>query len=79
MGNKMTDKQNLMFMNNKERLDAEKKLKDALENVRNIQPLSAQTILICMPPALKKLNQAYDNLIAVEARIEDEILNKTER
>lgn len=71
---KMSDEQNLKFMNDKRRLEAQERLDTALKNVRDIQTLSAQTVLICMPSAIKKLNEAYENLNIVEAQVEAEII-----
>lgn len=71
---KMSDEQNLKFMNDKRRLEAQERLDIALKNVRDIQTLSAQTVLIYMPSALKILNEAYENLNIVEAQVEAEII-----
>lgn len=68
----MNDEQNLKFMNHPERLKAEDELKKALKNIRDIQTLSAQTVLIYMPPALKRLEEAYENLNILEAKLEQE-------
>ena len=73
---KMTDEQNLKFMNDKRRVDAQEKLDNAVEHIKGIQTLSAQTILIYMPQALKKLSEAYENLNVIEAQVEAEIINK---
>lgn len=72
----MTNEQNFLFMNNKERLAADSELRSAIKGVQGIQNLSAQTILICMPQALKRLDKAYNNLNVVEAKVEMEILRQ---
>lgn len=69
---KLSDEKNLEFMNNKERLEADARLRKALKHIEEIKTLSAQTILICMPPALKELSEAYENLNIIEARLEFE-------
>ena len=71
---KLNDKNNLKFMNHPDRIVADNRLRKALKNIEEIKTLSAQTILICMPPALKELQNAYENLNAIEARIEVELL-----
>ena len=70
----LNEAQNIQFMNNPERLKAEVELKKALKDVRDIQTLSARTILVCMPQALGKLSVAYDNLTSIETRLEREIM-----
>lgn len=70
---KLTDEQNILFMNNKERMNADKRLRKALKHIEEIKTLSAQTILICMPPALKELKEVYEALIQIEAKLEHEI------
>lgn len=70
---KLSDEKNLLFFNDARRIEADARLRKALKNIRDIQTLSAQTILICMPPALKELQEAYENLNVIEAIIEDEL------
>lgn len=75
---KMTDAQNIAFMNNPERLAAEKRVKDAKERVRSVQTCTAaQVILTIMPPALKELERAYEDLQSIEARLWVEITQGT--
>lgn len=73
---KLNDEYNLKFMNHPERVAADSRLRKALKRIDGIKTLSAQTILICMPPALKELQEAYENLNVVEARIETELLKE---
>lgn len=73
---KLTDKENLEFMNNEERVAADAELQKRRKEVEEIAKLSTQTILVTMPQAIKNLQQAYENLIVVEAKIEDEIIQK---
>lgn len=63
-------------MNHPDRISADNRLRKALKHIEGIKTLSAQTILICMPPALKELQNAYENLNIVEARIESELLKE---
>lgn len=70
----MNDKQNLELMNHPDLVAAQKRLKDAKERVRGAQTSGpAQVILTLMPPAMKELAAAYENLKIVEARLEYEI------
>lgn len=73
---KLNDEYNLKFMNHPERVAADNRLRKALKHIEGIKTLSAQTILICMPPALKELESAYENLNVVEARLETELLKE---
>lgn len=73
---KLNNEYNLKFMNHPDRVAADAKLRKALKRIEETKTLSAQTILICMPPALKELECAYENLIIVEAMIEQELLKE---
>lgn len=73
---KLNNEYNLKFMNHPDRVAADAKLRKALKRIEEIKTLSAQTILICMPPALKELESAYENLIIVEAMIEQKLLKE---
>lgn len=66
----------MKFINHPERVAADNRLRKALKHIEEIKTLSAQTILICMPPALKELSDAYENLNITEATIEAELLKK---
>ncbi|WP_313152102.1 hypothetical protein [Lacrimispora sp.] len=80
MAKRMNDEQNLRFMTDPMRLAAESEQRGALEEVRGISTLTAaQTVLICMPPALKRLEAAHNKLITVEAQLEHDILICEER
>ncbi len=80
MTKRLNDEQNLRFMNDPARLTAENEQRAALEEIRGISTLmSVQTVLICMPAALKRLEVARDKLITVEAQLEHDILNCEER
>ncbi len=73
---KLNNEYNLKFMNHPERVAADKRLRKTLKHIEEIKTLSAQTILTCMPPALKELESAYENLNIVEAKIEIELLKE---
>lgn len=73
---KLNDENNLRFFNHPDRIDADERLRKALKHIEGIKTLSAQTILTCMPPALKELADAYENLNITEARIEAELLEE---
>ena len=73
----MNDKQNLEFMNHPDLVAAQKRLTDAKERVRSVQTSGpALVILTTMPPAMKELADAYENLKTVEARLEYEITTR---
>lgn len=73
---KLNDEYNLKFMNHPDRLAADSRLRKSLKRIEEIKVLSAQTILACIPPALKELQDAYENLNITEARIELELLEE---
>ena len=71
---KLNDEYNLKFMNHP--IAADDRLRKALKHIEDIKTLSAQTILTCMPPALAELQNAYENLNIIEAKIEYEFLKE---
>lgn len=73
---KLTNKENIEFMGNQERAKAVAELKERKEEVEKIAKLSTKTILITMPQAVKNLQRAYENLIMIETKIENEIIQK---
>lgn len=73
---KLNDKENLEFMRNPERLEAEAKMRKAEKHIKEIADCSIQTILVTMPQALKKLQQAYEEFNIIEARLEYEIIER---
>ena len=73
----MNDKQNLEFMNHPDLVAAQRRLADAKRRVRSVQTTGpVLVILTTMPPAMKELADAYENLKAVEARLEYEITTR---
>lgn len=73
---KLTDKENLEFMANEERTTADAELQKRRKEVEKIANLSIQTILVTMPQAIKNLQNAYEKLNMVEAKVEYEIIQK---
>ena len=73
---KLNDEYNLKFMNHPGRIAADDRLRKALKHIEDIKTLSAQTILTCMPPALAELQNAYENLNIIEAKIKYEFLKE---
>lgn len=63
-------------MGNLERVKAVAELKERKEEVEKIAKLSTETILITMPQAVKNLQRAYENLVMIETKIENEIIQK---
>lgn len=73
---KLTNKENIELMGNLERAKAVAELKERKEEVEKIAKLSTETILITMPQAVKNLQRAYENLVMIETKIENEIIQK---
>ncbi|MCD7836117.1 MAG: hypothetical protein LUG83_05655 [Lachnospiraceae bacterium] len=69
----------IQFMQNAERMEAEAEVQKRKKEVKEIAKLATETILVTMPPAISNLQQAYEKLIAVEAKIEDEIIQKRKK
>lgn len=77
---RLNDEQNIAFVNDPRNIEAKKRLHEA---VRQIQISlkndgNAGYYLTVLPPKMKELEAAYENLIVVEATIEAE-LTGTER
>lgn len=73
---KLTDKENYEFMENEERVAADKEMRERKKEVERIAGLSIETILVTMPQAVKNLQNAYEKLNIVEAKVENEIIQK---
>lgn len=73
---KLTDKENYEFMANKERVAADKEMRERKKEVERIAGLSIETIIVTMPQAVKNLQNAYEKLNIVEAKVENEIIQK---
>lgn len=73
---KLTDKENYEFMANKERVTADKEMRERKKEVERIAGLSIETIIVTMPQAVKNLQNAYEKLNIVEAKVENEIIQK---
>ena len=77
---KLNDEQNVKFMNDPRRVAAQKELDSVRHNISvNVKfNGSAQYYLTVLPPLLKRLEDAVENLNVVEALVEYEILHETE-
>ena len=73
---KLTDEEDIEYMNNKERIAAYDDMKKWEKEIKEIAKLPIQTILRTMPWALKKLELACENYNIVEAKIEYEIIQR---
>lgn len=75
---KLNDEQNIAFMNDPRHIGAEMELHRIVEAVRaSLQfPGTAQYYLTVLPPRLKELEKAWENLNVIEATVEAEILGK---
>lgn len=75
---RLNDKYNLEFVNNPERIAAEKKLRDAVDRIRDVQRFqgNAEYYLTIMPGLLKKLEKAKEELTVLEAKLEHELGQK---
>lgn len=80
MNRVMNDEQNCKFMNDPRRVEAQKEL-DSIRHSISVNVKfngTAQYYLTILPPLLKRLEQAMENLNIVEATIEYEILQVNE-
>lgn len=75
---KLNNEQNAAFMNDPRRVGAEQELHRIVDDIRaQLQfPGTAQYYLTVLPPRLKELEKASENLNVIEATIEAEILGK---
>nr|WP_304956177.1 hypothetical protein [uncultured Acetatifactor sp.] len=75
---KLNDKYNLEFVNNPDRIEAEKKMHDVVDRIRDEQRFqgNAHYYLTIMPGLLKKLEKARDELTILEAKLEYELGQK---
>jgi len=71
----MNSEQNLAFMNDPRRVEAEKNLHAIVQHIQaDIKhDGNAQYYLTVLPPLLKSLEKAYENLSVIEATVEAEI------
>jgi hypothetical protein len=74
----LNSEQNATFMNDPRRVGAEQELHKIVEGIRaKLQfPGTAQYYVTVLPPRLKELEKAIENLNTIEATIEAEILGK---
>ena len=75
---KLNDEQNLAFMNDPRRITAQKRLDEAVQRIRDNVKFdgNAMYYLTVLPPMLKKLSAAYENLSTVEATVMAEIADR---
>ena len=74
---RLTDEQNLAFMNDPRRIKAEKEVNDIRRSISvNVKfNGTSEYYLTVLPPLLSRLSSAVENLNVVEAIIEDELMN----
>lgn len=75
----MTAEQNIAFMNDKRRVEAQKQLDKIVKHIQSDISFegTAQYYMTVLPQMLKSLSDAYENLATVEAIVEAEITSKT--
>lgn len=69
--NPLNNEQNAVFMNDPERLEAEREKNKVLELIKSAvkHDGNAEYYLTVLPPYLKRLEDATENLIKIEARL----------
>lgn len=74
----MNAEQNIVFMNDKRRIEAQNKLDKIVRHIQQdiFSSGSAQYYLSTLPQLMKELSDAYENLAVVEATVESEITGK---
>lgn len=72
---RLNDEQNTAFVNDPSRIEAEKRLHEAVRQIQISLKLdgNAGYYLTVLPPKMKELEEANENLILVEAAIETEL------
>lgn len=72
---RMNDEQNIAFANDPRRIEAEKRLHEAVRQIQTSLKYdgNAGYYLTALPPKMKELEDANENLILVEAAIEAEL------
>lgn len=74
----MTDAQNLSFMGDPRRIAAQKRINDIVSRIQADVKSdgNAMYYMTVLPPLLKELEGAYENLSVVEATVEAEVTGK---
>ena len=74
----LNDEQNLQFANDPRRVEAEKRLREAVRQIQISLKFdgNADYYLNVLPPKMKELEDANENLIVIEATVEAEITEK---
>lgn len=76
---KLNEEQNIAFMNDPRRIDAEKKVRGLVHHIQasvKSDCPNADYYLSILPPLINQLSDAYENLSVVEATVEAELLSK---
>lgn len=76
---RLNNEQNIAFANDPRRVAAEKKMRDLVHHIQSSVKsdcANAGYYLNVLPPLLKDLEAARDNLIVIEATVEAELLGK---
>ena len=75
---KLDNEQNLAFMNDPRRIAAQKRLDDIVSNIQADVKSNGNAMyyLTVLPPLLKELERAYEDLSVVEATIIAEVTEK---
>jgi hypothetical protein len=75
---RMNDDQNRAFANDPRRIEAENRLHEAVRRVKAClkNDGNAGYYLNCLPPLMKELEAANENLIVIEATVEAEVIGK---
>lgn len=73
---KMDNEQNAKFMSDPERLAAEQRMRDLVKHIQASVKTdgSAEYYLTVLPPILKQLEEARQNLATIEVKVQDRIL-----
>lgn len=75
----LNDEQNLAFINDPRRVAAETKMHDIVKRIQSDIKTdgNASYYLTVLPPLLNSLQEAWDNLITIEATVEAELLDRS--
>ena len=75
---RLNNEQNIAFANDPRRIEAEKRLHEAVRRIKNSLKYdgNAGYYLNVLPPLMKELEAANENLIVVEATVEAEITKR---
>ena len=77
---KLTDEQNIAFVNDPRRVAAAEKVQGLVNHIQSslrMDCANAEYYLKALPPLLNQLSEAWENLIVTEATVEAELRNQT--